>query len=68
MTEQFFGKYTGKLGYGNMRLPRIDGKLDYDTIYKMIDTFMEAGYSASSQTTWLSLSRARNFRRSTPIN
>jgi len=45
MTEQFFGKYTGKLGYGNMRLPRIDGKLDYDTIYKMIDTFMEAGYS-----------------------
>ena len=45
MTEQFFGKYTGKLGYGNMRLPRINGELDYKTIYKMIDTFMEAGYS-----------------------
>jgi len=45
MTEKFFGKYTGKLGYGNMRLPRIDGKLDYATIHKMIDTFMAAGYS-----------------------
>ena len=45
MTEQYFGKYTGKLGYGNMRLPRINGKLDYETIYKMIDTYMDAGYS-----------------------
>ena len=45
MAEQYFGKNTGKLGYGNMRLPRIDGKLDYDTIHKMIDTFMAAGYT-----------------------
>ena len=44
-SAQYFGMNTGKLGYGNMRLPRIDGKLDYETIYKMIDTFMEAGYS-----------------------
>jgi len=45
MKEQYFGRPTGKLGYGNMRLPRIDGNLDYDTIHKMIDTFMEAGYT-----------------------
>jgi len=45
MAEQYFGMDTGKLGYGNMRLPRIDGKLDYDTIHKMIDAFMDAGYS-----------------------
>jgi len=45
MTEQFFGKTIGKLGYGNMRLPRIDGKLDYATINKMIDTYMEAGFT-----------------------
>ena len=45
MAEQFFGKQRGKLGYGNMRLPKVDGKLDYVTIHKMIDTFMEAGYS-----------------------
>ena len=44
MTEQYFGKHTGKLGYGNMRLPRIDGNLDYETIYKMEDAFMDAGY------------------------
>ena len=41
----YFGKDTGKLGYGNMRLPRINGELDYETIYKMEDTFMAAGYS-----------------------
>ena len=45
MEEQFFGKKIGKLGYGNMRLPKVDGKVDYATIHKMIDTFMEAGYS-----------------------
>ena len=45
MKEQFFGKYTGKLGYGNMRLPRINGELDYKTMFKMVDTFMEAGYT-----------------------
>jgi len=45
MTEQFFGKYTHKLGYGNMRLPRINGELDYVTIHKMIDAFMQAGYT-----------------------
>ena len=45
MTEQYFGKQAGKLGYGNMRLPRVDGKLDYITIHKMLDTYMEAGYS-----------------------
>ena len=44
MSDQYFGKYTGKLGYGNMRLPRVDGELDYATIHKMIDAFMGAGY------------------------
>ena len=43
--ERFFGKNIGKLGYGNMRLPKADGKVDYVTIHKMVDTFMEAGYS-----------------------
>ena len=45
MTEQYFGRDVGKLGYGNMRLPRIDGELDVKTINSMIDAFMEAGYS-----------------------
>ena len=45
VTELYFGKNTGKLGYGNMRLPRVYGELDYVTIHKMIDTFIEAGYT-----------------------
>lgn len=35
----------GKLGYGNMRLPKRDGKIDYETIFQMIDTFLASGNS-----------------------
>ncbi|MBQ8975428.1 MAG: aldo/keto reductase [Oscillospiraceae bacterium] len=35
----------GKLGYGNMRLPRKEGKIDYDTVNEMIDTFLKSGNS-----------------------
>ena len=35
----------GKLGYGNMRLPRRDGEIDYDTIFHMIDAFLASGNS-----------------------
>ena len=45
MDQQYFGKNIGKMGYGNMRLPKVDGKVDFATIDKMIDTFLEAGYS-----------------------
>lgn len=44
MSDGYFGN-TGKLGFGNMRLPRIDGNLDYNTIYSMIDAYIGAGYS-----------------------
>ena len=44
MGEHLFGMDTGLLGYGNMRLPRIEGRLDYATIDKMIDTFLAAGF------------------------
>ncbi|MDR2571896.1 MAG: aldo/keto reductase [Oscillospiraceae bacterium] len=33
----------GKLGFGYMRLPRIDGKVDYTELNKMADTFLESG-------------------------
>ena len=45
MAERYFGNTTGKLGYGNMRLPKIEGKFDFATTDKMIDAFMEAGFS-----------------------
>ena len=44
-TKQYFEEKIGKLGYGNMRLPKIDGKPDMATINGMIDRFMAAGYS-----------------------
>ena len=33
----------GKLGFGFMRLPRIDGEFDYVQINKMVDVFLESG-------------------------
>ena len=33
----------GKLGFGYMRLPRVDGEFDYTQINKMADTFLESG-------------------------
>ena len=35
----------GKLGYGNMRLPKVGGEIDTATINRMIDMYMAAGYS-----------------------
>ena len=43
MTGEYFGRTVNKLGYGNMRLPRIDGKVDYVKIHEMVDTYMAAG-------------------------
>ena len=45
MTEHYFEKDTGKLGYGNMRLPKVEGKFDFATTDKMVDAFIEAGFS-----------------------
>jgi predicted aldo/keto reductase-like oxidoreductase len=45
MTEYFIGEHIGKLGYGNMRLPRVDGEIDTVTINKMIDSFLGHGFN-----------------------
>ena len=37
---------TPNLGFGNMRMPKLpDGSVDKETIFKMIDTYMAAGYN-----------------------
>lgn len=41
----FFNEDIGKLGYGNMRLPIVDGEVDYSTVYSMVDAFIEGGFS-----------------------
>lgn len=33
------------LGFGNMRMPMKDGVVDTETIFKMVDTYMAAGYN-----------------------
>ena len=33
----------GKLGFGFMRLPRVDGEVDYPHVDKMVDAFLESG-------------------------
>ena len=44
MTEKYLGENIGKLGYGNMRLPKVNGKIDTVTIDKMIDSYMGHGF------------------------
>ena len=44
MSEKYFGEKTGKLGFGLMRLPKLEtGKIDIEQTKKMVDLFMEAG-------------------------
>ena len=41
--EKYFGENTPKLGFGLMRLPKKDGKIDIEQTKQMVDLFMEAG-------------------------
>lgn len=42
----YLGEEIGKLGFGLMRLPRLeDGSFDHDLICKMVDRFLEAGFT-----------------------
>lgn len=41
--ERYFGEATPKLGFGFMRLPKINGKVDMEQTKQMVDLFMEAG-------------------------
>jgi predicted aldo/keto reductase-like oxidoreductase len=45
MFNQYFGRNVGMLGYGNMRMPKVDGGLDVALACSMIDTFLESGCS-----------------------
>ena len=41
----YLGKDIKKLGFGLMRLPQKDGKIDVDQTKIMVDNFMEAGFT-----------------------
>ena len=41
----YLGKDIGKLGFGLMRLPEKDGKIDVEQVKTMVDMFMEKGFT-----------------------
>ncbi len=43
--ENYLGKDIGKLGFGLMRLPEIEGKTDMEQVKTMVDKYMEAGFN-----------------------
>ena len=43
--SDYFGKETPKLGFGMMRLPKINDKTDIEQVKKMVDMFMDAGFT-----------------------
>lgn len=45
MEEKYFGENIGKLGFGLMRLPRKAARIDVKETSRMIDKFMEAGFT-----------------------
>jgi predicted aldo/keto reductase-like oxidoreductase len=45
MAEKYLGESTGKLGFGYMRLPTSGKEFDFGTIDKMVDAFLDAGFT-----------------------
>lgn len=45
MADKYLGENIEKLGFGFMRLPRNDTGFDYDLINKMVDRYLEAGFT-----------------------
>jgi len=43
--NRFFPEIHGNFGFGCMRLPMKDGKVDYDTFCRMADTFISSGFN-----------------------
>jgi hypothetical protein len=43
--SDYFGKETPKLGFGLMRLPKKEQATDIEQVKKMVDLFMEAGFT-----------------------
>ena len=42
--ERYFGEKTPKLGFGLMRLPKLEnGEIDIEQVKEMVDIFLEGG-------------------------
>jgi predicted aldo/keto reductase-like oxidoreductase len=42
---EYLGKDIPKLGFGLMRLPRVEGTIDIEPVKEMVDLFMERGFT-----------------------
>ncbi|NMA25895.1 MAG: Fe-S oxidoreductase [Clostridiales bacterium] len=45
MPDTYLGESIGKLGFGCMRLPKAGGDFDYAQINRMVDAFLEQGFT-----------------------
>ncbi|NLA86052.1 MAG: hypothetical protein GX847_01965 [Clostridiales bacterium] len=45
MTDTYLGESIGKLGFGFMRLPKKGDDFDYHEINRMVDYFLEHGFT-----------------------
>ena len=43
--SRFFPEISGNFGFGCMRLPMKNGKVDYDIFCEMADAFIDAGFN-----------------------
>ncbi len=41
----YLGEEIKKLGFGLMRLPKVDDKIDIEQTKEMVDAFMDAGFT-----------------------
>ena len=42
--ERYLGESIPKLGFGLMRLPMVEGKIDVEQVKEMVDLFLDAGF------------------------
>ena len=47
--NRFFDEIQGNFGFGCMRLPMKDEKVDYDEFIRMADAFIDAGFNYRRQ-------------------
>ena len=45
MKNKFFEEVKGNFGFGFMRLPKLEEKVDYEETCKMVDAFLESGFN-----------------------
>lgn len=64
----YLGEEIKKLGFGLMRLPQKDGKIDIEQTKEMVDLFLEAGFTPLGLMQAAKMQFVRRSSRDTPAN